>query len=221
MNQQEKPKTPGIAIAALICALLFFVPLLPIVGLILGIVAAVKISSSKGRLGGAGVAYAAIAVGAFSVIASIGMMAAIAIPAVVKYQTRAKQAEVRITLMSLRTGAIGYAERVRDASGKPHFPPGSTDWIPAGPCGVSGCGLVDPAKLMASPWSDLGFIPPPRPRFQYRYRSTDPENRSFEAEAQADLDGDGKMETWSMKGQIGSDGEPVIDQPKPDTGGEL
>jgi len=50
-------------VASLVLALLFFVPLAPLVGLILGIIAIVKISASKGAMKGLGLAIAGVVVG--------------------------------------------------------------------------------------------------------------------------------------------------------------
>jgi len=59
------PRTSGLAVASLVCALFFFVPLAPLVGLILGIIAIVKISGSKGAMKGFGLAAAGVAIGNF------------------------------------------------------------------------------------------------------------------------------------------------------------
>ncbi len=57
------PPRSGLAIGALVCSLLFFIPFLaPALGLILGIIAAIIIASSRGRQRGMGMAIAAIAI---------------------------------------------------------------------------------------------------------------------------------------------------------------
>src|SRR5262249_22011434 len=138
----------------------------------------------------------------------------------IRYQTLSKQTEVRVTLSSARIGAQSYAERSAD-SGKMHFPPGSTGWVPEGPCGSSGC-QGDASAFSKSPWADLAFSPPShQPRYQYRYTSTDPGNTTFELSAQGDLDGNGKLDVWKLSGRIGADGNAVVDAPEEVTPGEF
>lgn len=94
MNAAQ-PKTAGLAIAALVCAFLCF-PL----GVILAIVALIKISGSKGALGGKGLAIAALIL-SLAWIPMSGIMAAIAIPNFVKFQCKSKQSMAKVTLSSL------------------------------------------------------------------------------------------------------------------------
>lgn len=57
---QSPQKTSGLAIAALICSLIFCIPGLALIGLILGIIAIVVIGGSEGRVKGKGLATAAV-----------------------------------------------------------------------------------------------------------------------------------------------------------------
>ena len=61
--------TKGLDIAALVLSLLFFIPPLPIVGLILGIVSVARCSKKKEKA--SGLAIAAIIVGAITSVLSI------------------------------------------------------------------------------------------------------------------------------------------------------
>ena len=74
-------KTSGVAIASLILGILGFCGITALVGLILGIVALVKINRSGGRLSGQGLAIAGISVSGFMLLFSIPIMAAMLLPA--------------------------------------------------------------------------------------------------------------------------------------------
>jgi len=67
----EAPRTSGLAIAALVCALIFCIPLVPLLGVILGLVAVVGMIG-KDHLRGRGLAIAAVVIG----LAVSGMQAA-------------------------------------------------------------------------------------------------------------------------------------------------
>src|SRR5687768_1693436 len=99
------PKTSGLAIAALVLSILFCVPLAPLAGIILGIVALSKIDRSNGALTGKGLAIGAIIAGVFTIVMNVGVLAAIAIPNFIRYQLRAKQSEAKVTLHAIGTGA--------------------------------------------------------------------------------------------------------------------
>jgi type II secretory pathway pseudopilin PulG len=95
---QTPPKTSGLAIGALI---LSCIPCLCIwvAGVIMGIVALGQIKARPNEIGGRGVAIAAIVVGCtWGLIATVGILAAIAIPNFVSYQARAKQSECKTSL---------------------------------------------------------------------------------------------------------------------------
>ncbi len=105
------PKTSGLAITALILALL---PIfcINVVGVVLGIVALVKIGDRPQELKGKGLAIAAIVVGILWFF--VGILAAIAIPNFIKYQARAKQSEAKVVLKSIYTAEKStFAERGR------------------------------------------------------------------------------------------------------------
>ncbi len=77
-------------------SLVFSILCFPI-GLLLGVLAMVKINKSNGALGGTGLAIAAIVIS----IVGAGCMAAIAIPNITKFQCRAKQSDAKANLKAL------------------------------------------------------------------------------------------------------------------------
>lgn len=69
------PSTSGLAIASLVCALIFCFPFLaPALAILLGIIALVSISRSAGRKKGAGLATAGIVVGSLVLLAHVGVV---------------------------------------------------------------------------------------------------------------------------------------------------
>ena len=101
-------KTSGLAIAAFI---LSFIPVcVNLAGVVLGIVALVKIGNHPKELKGRGLAIAAIIIGGMGLF--VGPLAAIAIPNFVRFQARAKQAEARTSLK-----AIWVAEQAAELGG--------------------------------------------------------------------------------------------------------
>src|SRR4051812_44803616 len=98
--QTHKPPTSTLAVIGLVATLLCCQP----VGIILSIIALVRINGSGGKLGGQVIAIIALAL----TVPLIGVEAAIAIPNFVRYQCRAKQTEVKATLRSLYTSEQSY-----------------------------------------------------------------------------------------------------------------
>lgn len=175
--------TSGLAIAALVLGILgVCMPLFAPIGLILGIIALVKINGSNGHLKGQGLAIGGIATGGIGIF-MIPVLAAIAIPNFIRYQLRSKQSEARVNLMAMKTGAESYSA-ANDA-----YPTADTGWVPGDPCGHEKCKL-DAALWSQPPWSELGFSPRGDHYFQYRYTS---DGASYSLEAQGDLDGDGEL----------------------------
>ena len=93
----SSPPTSGLAIASLVCGVagFFFCGIPAIAGLILGIVALSKIASSKGELGGKGLAIAGTVVSAVTILVGIvmaGIWAAMLIPALSRARAEAQKA---------------------------------------------------------------------------------------------------------------------------------
>lgn len=106
---QKRPLS-GLAIAAIVFAFLF-----PPLGLLLGIIGAVKLSDTSEKRGKGLARMGAIVGGLFVLLSVIG--AAVMIPALNRFQCKAKQAEARSQLKSLMVNQMSYqAEHERFAS---------------------------------------------------------------------------------------------------------
>jgi competence protein ComGC len=105
---QSKPKTSGMAIWSLI---LSFIPIFCLVGLILGIISAVKINKRKNELSGKGLAIGGIVIGALNTLTScfiLPIIAAIAIPNFISMQTKAKDAQVEVVVNAVQVVVEEY-----------------------------------------------------------------------------------------------------------------
>lgn len=115
MTEMQQKKTLGIAIASLVFGCLFLIPLLGVIfslaAIILGIVALVKISQNKDTLKGSGLAISGITLGAVGIliIPIVAMLAAIAIPNLLRARVQANQAAARASVMTIATALETYA----------------------------------------------------------------------------------------------------------------
>lgn len=75
-DMMMEQRTSVLAIVALVCSLICFVPLLPALGVILAVIALVLISGSGGRIGGRGLAIAALILGLLFSALQIGIAVA-------------------------------------------------------------------------------------------------------------------------------------------------
>lgn len=201
-----KKKRSRLAIAAIVMACLFFVPLVPLIGAILGIVTSITLKR-RPDLGGRGMAVAAIPTG-FVVFFIVQSMAAVAVPAFIKYIRKSKTVEATLGLDWIRYGARAHVLADRyDARGNllPRgFPVARTGWVPRAPCCDHGSKCQpDPAQWSASPWRELHFKMDDPHFFQWRYES---DGRSFKAEARGDLDCDGVFSAYVLRGTLGPQG---------------
>src|ERR1043165_5718368 len=100
------PRTSGLAVAALILGILGSILPCPfgLISIGLGIAALVKIGKTPG-LGGRGMAIAGIVL-PIVVGSIVGILAAIAIPTFISFQSRAKQAECKSNLKSAFTAQM-------------------------------------------------------------------------------------------------------------------
>jgi type IV pilus assembly protein PilA len=103
--------TSGKAIASLVCGIVGFVFLGSIAAVILGHMALSEIRKSAGRLGGAGIATAGLVLGyiGIAIIPVILIIAAIAIPNLLRARIAANEASAVGTLRSIDIGALTYA----------------------------------------------------------------------------------------------------------------
>jgi hypothetical protein len=134
--------------------------------------------------------------GGLLTVASTGVLAAVAIPAFIKYTRRAKLVEVHQNL-----ARIASAGKFQEGK----FP-ATTPWTPARPCcqGKTARRCTPEAKDWEHPtWKALGFALSDPHYFQYRFVAS---GKSFTAEARGDLDCDGKSSSFSIEGTRGADG---------------
>jgi type IV pilus assembly protein PilA len=156
------------------------IPGLWIIGAILGIVGLVKISKDPG-LGGQVLAILALVFVVPAVVVN-GIVAAVAIPNFIRYQSRAKESEARTHLRSLDlTVKMKFAQDNKLPAQLPPTPAlseipcrGATRW---------------PANA-APGWKDLGFQPDGNLRYSYEY-IPGIDGQSWTVRATGDLDCDG------------------------------
>lgn len=203
-------KTSGLAIAGLVLSILMCIPGLSLIGLILGIVAAVRIKKQPERLKGMGLAIAAIAVGAFGTL-FLAVQLGVGIPAFVKYQQRMRTAEAEDRISEMYRSAVSYyySEHVNLAGGpmRPQFPV-SAGPTPAQRCcdlgGADGRCPVNFEQWDTPTWQALNFAVTDPSNFQYQFVS---DGQSFTARAIGDLDCDGIFSTFERAGTATPEGD--------------
>jgi len=174
METVPKPKGQGLAVAGLILSSIFFIPLLPLVGMILGGIALAKAPPGRKTLG-----VVAVCVGAACLLVIQAPISVIAIQSFKRYIVRAKTVEAKMNLRRIADQVM--ANHLE--SGK--FPP-TTDWVPAGsPCGLPGDKFpANPMLWAAPPWSELQFEIADPHYYQYRLVNSGSE---ISVQAQGDL----------------------------------
>lgn len=121
-------KTSRMAISSLVLGVLGFFGITALVGLILGIVALVKVNRSQGRLTGNGFAIAGICVSAFMLLFCIpflAILAGVTLPAMSKAKQKAQEIQSINNMRQLVLGVRIYATDHND-----QFPPSAT-WCDA------------------------------------------------------------------------------------------
>lgn len=101
VTQPTQSKSSKLPVAALLLSIL---PCTAIIGLILGIVALVRIGKNPAALGGKGIAIAAVAIP----LVMGPITAAIAIPNFVRFGCRSKQSEAKVTLKALHASELRH-----------------------------------------------------------------------------------------------------------------
>ena len=116
------PKTSGLAVTSLVLGCLGLVScgITSLVGLVLGIIALVRINKSKGQLGGRGLAQAGIIVSAVLLLLA-PIPAALLLPALAKAKQKAAGISCMSNIKQLNLGLIMYAD-----DNKERFPTGTT-----------------------------------------------------------------------------------------------
>lgn len=197
------PRTSTLATWALGLALIFVVPVLPVLGAILGVVAILRIRGSGGRLTGEGRAWTAVVIGTLAGTVSFIALYAVVLPGLLGGGARAQIVSAEGDLRDIERGLYRYyAARGR-------FPVGETPWTPETPCcdGERATCRLDPEDWTSNDiWLSVGFVPRTRPSFQLRYQSDD--GRDFVVEARGDVGCNGDMEVLRMRGGIGGSGNP-------------
>jgi type IV pilus assembly protein PilA len=138
----ENPPTSGKAVASLICGIFGLVLPSAIAAVILGHVSLSEIRKSAGRMGGAGIATAGLVLGylGIAVIPFVLIIAAIAIPNLLRARMAANEASAGGTLRTLNVGAITYSAEYENGF------PSSLEVLGGSPDGSLTCdhaGLVD------------------------------------------------------------------------------
>lgn len=126
-----------------------------------------------------------------------GVVAAVAIPAFMKYTRRARAVEGRMALYQIST-KVRMA--ITQNGGK--APKGDSGWTPAKPCCKQPKGrcVLNPADWSKPPWKALGFQPGPRSAFQYRYQLA---GKTLTLSARADFDCDGTYTLYQLPATLG------------------
>jgi type IV pilus assembly protein PilA len=148
------------------------------------------------------------------VVAIIGILAAVAIPAFMDYMKRSKKTEA-----SLQLNKIGKNAK-RAYSESSAYPQGTATALPTSPGGVGGCcggpnnHCAPTSDLFASQatWKLLDFQIDEPSLFIYDYTSSN--NAVFAAHAVGDLDCDGTQITYTLDGTA-VNGNPAVSLTEP------
>ena len=157
------------------------------------------------------------------VVAIIGILAAVAIPAFLKFIRKSKTSESGINIKAIGDGAVSWFDAEHaDANGSPiskHFPntsspTGITDigaLVPStAPCtGGNPLYVRDSARWESEPWKSLKFGINKAHYFRYQYQPTGTATASvFTVWAYANLDCDGTESTYTVRANVnGTTGE--------------
>jgi hypothetical protein len=118
------PKTSGLAVASFVFGLLGFCGITALVGLVLGIVAKVKIRRSAGRLKGGGLAVAGICL-SLAMLLAIPIVAGFLLPALAKAQREGPRTDCEQNIKQ-----IGLALRLYADENNQQYPP-AVNWCDA------------------------------------------------------------------------------------------
>ena len=149
------------------------------------------------------------------VVAIIGILAAVAIPAFVKYVRRSKTVEATMNIRKLFDSSLAYYESEHATSSGAIVArtfPNSKGWSPAqGACGASVGLKCDPAaqasQWRAATWIALNFSVDDPFFYSYQYDAGGSDaSASFTAWASGDLDKDSTYSYFSRTGSITAEG---------------
>ncbi len=133
------------------------------------------------------------------VVALIGVGAAVAIPAFMKYIKKSKTTEARQFVKKIYDGARAY----HMDSGKL---PASTPLTPPNPTACCEKCAPDASQWTSDAWVSLMFSVDDPHYYSYQFISDG--SSTFTVRAHGDLDCDGEWSTFEMYGQVGPDGIP-------------
>ncbi len=152
------------------------------------------------------------------VVAIIGILAAVAIPAFMKYIKKSKTTEARQFVKKIYEGAREYymdTPQPTVAPIAPQFPNATTSTItPASTACAGGTSTkVAPVPSLweTASWNALKFSVDDPSLFQYTYVATTLKGLSaaYTARANGDLDCDAKLSTFEMLGALDTQGSPT------------
>jgi type IV pilus assembly protein PilA len=142
------------------------------------------------------------------VVAIIGILAAVAIPAFMRYMNKAKSTEAEQFIKKIQDGAIQYYHRPTKPTMTPvpkQFPPAAAITPAAGTCcgaGQDKCPAA-PALWTANPsWQALNFSVEDPHYYTYQFDIADVLVGPFTARAQGDLDCDGTLALFEVVGGV-------------------
>jgi len=144
------------------------------------------------------------------VVAIIGILAAVAIPAFMKYIRRSKTVEATMNLRKLYDSSVSYYEAEHATSAGAivarQFPL-TQSWTPTTNCGTATGGKCNPATeapgWRTATWAVLNFSVDDPFYYAYQYTSAGVGSSStFSAEAQGDLDGDSTYSLFRRNGSV-------------------
>ena len=157
------------------------------------------------------------------VVAIIGILAAVAIPAFLRFVRKSRTSEAPLNLKGIANGAVAwFNDEHSDSNGDPvarHFPgnnaqssgPGVGIKPGAAPCGSLSAGALykkNTATWDTLPWKSLKFGITKAHYFRYTYlaNGTD-QNAKMTSRANADLDCDGSLSSYRQLVDVATSGE--------------
>jgi len=141
------------------------------------------------------------------VVAIIGILAAVAIPAFMRYMNKAKSTEAEQFIKKIHDGARAYYHNPSQPTIAPiakQFPPAAPMTPAAGHCCAGGLDKCAPnaADWTNASWQALNFsVDDPR-HYGYEFAIADVLAGPFTARATGDLDCDNTLSTFEMLGQV-------------------
>ncbi|HWN68438.1 MAG TPA: prepilin-type N-terminal cleavage/methylation domain-containing protein [Haliangium sp.] len=142
------------------------------------------------------------------VVAIIGILAAVAIPAFMRYMNKAKSTEAEQFIKKIQDGAIQYYHRPSQPGLAPipkQFPNATVGPTPAATCcagGVDKCTPVPANWSGNATWQSLNFAVEDPHYYGYTYEIADVLIGPFTARATGDLDCDATIATFEVVGGV-------------------